>query len=78
MRTELSGKRKRGGPKRRLMDAVREDNVMAEVKVTEEDTEDRNNWRLTIRCGDPWWEKPKEEEKERPQRIVILALSLTD
>ena len=33
------------------MDVVKED--MAEVEVTEEDTEDRNNWRLKIRCGDP-------------------------
>ena len=36
---ELSGQRKRGRPKRRFMDAVRED--MAEVEVTEEDAEDR-------------------------------------
>ena len=30
---------------------VKED--MAEVEVTEEDTEDRNNWRWKICCGDP-------------------------
>ena len=30
------------------MDVVKEG--MAEVEVTEEDTEDRNNWRLKIRC----------------------------
>ena len=41
------------------MDVVKED--MAEVEVTEEDTVDRNNWRRKICCGDPWWEKPKEE-----------------
>ena len=51
MRIELPGKRKRGRPKRRFMDVVKED--MAEVEVTEEDTEDRNNWRWKIRCGDP-------------------------
>ena len=39
---------------------VKED--MAEVEVTEEDTEDRNNWRWKIRCGDPLWEKPEEED----------------
>ena len=33
------------------MDVVKED--MAEVEVTEEDTEDRNNWRWKIRRGDP-------------------------
>ena len=38
---ELPGKRKRGKPKRRFMDVVKED--MAEVEVTEEDTEDRSN-----------------------------------
>ena len=42
-------------PERRFMDVVKED--MAEVEVTEEDTEDRNNWRWKICCGDPWWEK---------------------
>ena len=49
-RMELPGKRNRGSPKRRFMDVVKED--MAEVEVTEEDTEDRNNWRWKIRCGD--------------------------
>ena len=51
LRMELPGKRKRGRPKRRFMDAVIED--MAEVEVTEEDTVDRNNWRRKIRGGDP-------------------------
>ena len=55
-RMELPGKRKWGKPKRRFMDVVKED--MAEVQVTEEDTEDRNNWRNPL-----WrWEKPKEED----------------
>ena len=48
---ELPGKRKRGRPKRRFMDVVKED--MAEVEVTEEDTVDRRNWKKKIRCGDP-------------------------
>ena len=60
LRMKLPGKRKRGRPKRRFMDVAKEDT--AEVEVTEEDTEDRNNWRWKIRCGDPRWEKPKEEE----------------
>ena len=51
---ELPGNRKRGRPKRRFMDVVKED--MAEVEVTEKDAEDRNNWRWKIHCGDPWWE----------------------
>ena len=51
LRMELPGKRKRGSPKRRFMDVVIED--MAEVEVTEEDTEGRNSWRRKIRCGDP-------------------------
>ena len=51
LRMELLGKRKRGRPKRRFMAVVKEG--MAEVKVTEEDTEDRTNWRWKIRCGDP-------------------------
>ena len=51
LRMLLPGKRKRGRPKRRFMDVVKED--MAEVEVTEEDTVDRRNWRKKIRCGDP-------------------------
>ena len=51
LRMELPGKRKRGRPKRRFMDVVKED--MAEVEVTEEDTVDRRNWRKKIRFGDP-------------------------
>ena len=51
LRMELPGKRKRGRPKRSFMNVVKED--MAEVKVTEEDTEDRNNWRWKICCSDP-------------------------
>ena len=37
--------------KRRFMDVVKED--MAQVEVTEEDTEGRNNWRWKIHFGDP-------------------------
>ena len=51
LRMELPGKRKRGRPKRRFIDVVKED--MAEVDVTVEDRVDRNNWRSKIRCGDP-------------------------
>ena len=36
LRTELPEKRKRGRPKRRFMDVMKED--MTEVEVTEEDT----------------------------------------
>ena len=65
LRMELPGKRKRGSPKRRFMDVVKEDT--AEVEVTEEDTEDRNNWRWKIRCGDPWWDKT-----ERRRRSITM------
>ena len=49
-----------GKAKMRFMDVVKvvKEN-MAEVEVTEEDKVDRNTWRWEIRCGDPWWEKPK-------------------
>ena len=43
---QLPGKRKRGRYKRRLMDAVKED--MAGVEVTEEDAEDRTEWRWKV------------------------------
>ena len=49
---------------------------MAEVEVTEEDTVDRRNWRKKIRCGDPWWEKPKEEEEYKIDIYIIQILSV--
>ena len=53
-------KEKRGRSKRRFMDAVRED--MTAVEVTEEDVEERTEWRRRNRYGDPKWEQPKDEE----------------
>ena len=47
---ELPGKRKRGRPKRRFMEGMKED--ITEVEVTEDDTEDRNNTIWKICCGD--------------------------
>ena len=48
---ELPGKRKRGRPKRRFMDAARED--MAVVEVMEEDAEVRIKWRWKILFANP-------------------------
>ena len=48
---EFPGKSNRGRPKRRFVVVVKED--MVDVEVTEEDTEDRANWRWKIRCGEP-------------------------
>ena len=51
MEMELPGKRRRGRPKRRFLDAVKED--MGQVGVKETDDEDRKMWRMMIRCGHP-------------------------
>ena len=51
MEMELPGKRKRGRPKRRFLDVVKED--MEEVGAKETDIEDRKMWRIMIRCGHP-------------------------
>ena len=48
---ELPGKRKRGRPKRRFLNVVKED--MGEVGAKETDIEDRKIWRMMIRCGHP-------------------------
>ena len=40
-----------GRPEGRFMDAVRED--MTVVEVTEVEAEDRTEWKLKIRCGNP-------------------------
>ena len=51
MEMELLGKRKRGRPKKRFLDVVKED--MGEVGVKETDVEDRKMWRMMICCGHP-------------------------
>ena len=51
MKRELPGKRRRGRPKRRFVDVVKED--MGEVGAKETDVEDRKMWRMMIRCGHP-------------------------
>ena len=51
MEMELPGKRKRGRPKRRFLDVVKED--MGEVRAKETDVENRTVWRKMIRCGYP-------------------------
>ena len=48
---ELPTKRKRGRPKRRFLNLVKED--MGEVGAKETDVEDRTVWRQIIRCGHP-------------------------
>ncbi|MCJ8733973.1 hypothetical protein PDJAM_G00230070 [Pangasius djambal] len=48
---ELPGRRRRGRPKRRYMDVINKD--MKLVGASVEDGEDRDRWRVMIRCGDP-------------------------
>ena len=49
MEMELPGKRKRGRPKRRFLDVVKEDR--GKVGAKETDVEDRKVWRMMIHCG---------------------------
>ena len=51
MEMELPGKRRRGRPKRRFLDVVKEN--MKKISVKEMDIEDRKMWRMMIRCGHP-------------------------
>ena len=51
MEMELPGKRRRGRPKRRFLDIVKED--MGEVVAKKMDVKDRKIWRMMIRCGHP-------------------------
>ena len=52
MEMELPGKRRRGRPKRRFLDVVKED-MKGEVGAKEMNVEDRKMWRMMIRCGHP-------------------------
>ena len=47
---------------------VKED--MAEVEVTEEETEDRNNWKLKIRCAWRRTHDGKSREKNKLAGVV--------
>ena len=51
IKMELPGKRRRGRPKRRFVDVVKED--MGEVGAKETDIEDRKAWRMMKHCGHP-------------------------
>ena len=57
---ELPGKRKRGRPKRRFMDAVREG--MTAVEVTEEEAGERADW------------QPPKGAAERRRRIMLYII----
>ena len=48
---EPPGRRRRGRPKRRYMDVIRED--MRDAGVRREDAGDRRRWKQMICCGDP-------------------------
>ena len=49
MEMELPGKRKRGRPKRKFLNLVKED--MGEVGAKETDVKSRTVWKKMIRCG---------------------------
>ena len=51
MEMELLGKRRRGRPKKRFLDLVKED--VGEVGAKETDVEDRKVWRMMIRSVQP-------------------------
>ncbi|KAI5606473.1 hypothetical protein C0J50_1972, partial [Silurus asotus] len=51
LRMEPPERRKRGRPRRRFVDVVRED--MQVVGLKEADVKDRGVWRRMTRCGDP-------------------------
>ena len=52
MKMELPGKRRKGRPKRRFLNVVKED--MGKVGAKETDVEDRKAWRMmVIRCNHP-------------------------
>ena len=52
------------------MDLVKED--MADIEVTQEDTEDRNNWRWKIRCAIPDVISRKKKMKKKEDHLYII------
>ena len=51
LRMEVPGKRRKGRPKRRYMDVLRED--LKTVRGTLTDAAHRSIWRRCIHCGNP-------------------------
>ena len=51
MEMEVQGKRRRGRPRKRWRDCVRDDMYLR--GIGEEETQDRNQWRRLIQNGDP-------------------------
>ena len=51
IKVELPGKRKRGRPKKKFLDVVKED--IGELGARETDVENRTVWRNMIHCGYP-------------------------
>ena len=62
MGMEVPGERRRGRPKRRWLDSIRND--LSERGLSEEDAQDRPRWRRLIRHIDPTykWEKMKKKK----------------
>ena len=69
LKMEPPGRRRRGRPKKRFMDAVRAD--MRVVGVSMEDVEDRAKWRRLIRCGDPERELAERRRRRRFSMFYI-------
>ena len=63
MAMEVPGKRRRGRPKRRWLDSIRND--LSERELSREDTQDRAKWRRLIRHIDPTkkWEKIRKRRR---------------
>ena len=51
MAMEVEGNRKKGRPRRRWYDSIKDD--MREKELTREDTQDRVRWRRTVKNADP-------------------------
>ena len=51
MAMDVPGKRRRGRPKRRWLDSIRND--LSERELSREDTQERAKWRRLIRHIDP-------------------------
>ena len=72
MEMELPGKKKRGKPKRRFLDVVKED--MGKVGPKETDVEHRKVWRMMIRCDHPERKVRKEKKKKKKKQIWLVVL----
>ena len=72
LQMQVSGKRRRGRPKRKFMDGIKEDLKVARVTIDDAGADQNGKKRSAV--ATPNWEKSKEEEESSSAGIVFVQI----